>query len=440
MAPGAVVSCGPGGFLTVLAAGFSRRFVIFLGGLLPGGGEQLPGGVQEGAEFGLGEAVVDGAALRPAGDQAGLLEPGQVGGDVGLGAAELGRQFDDALFSVLQGQQDGQPGGVGQDTEQAGGLPGGRRVGSQADRHAVTVTAAAAGGTGHAGHGDAVLASDPGEESAGDAGLGVLLPLPYQGGGGSAPLARGPGDVFEREPDVAGAGAQLRGGVGDGEPAGDDEAGDGVQVDVVRLGSGQGQAGAAEGRRGPGQRLADAEVVQEGGGVVVQRVPQPAGEGVGEGVVVAVVAGGGEREGVPGVVQVGAGEQLEQVTLGVVVPWGFTGVGGGAVAQVAPLPGGDGCGGDEVAAALVVDGAAAGVQVTGQAGDRGEYRVVAVAGQGPQLRADGQGAAVGVQGGDGRAGGAAGVAGQQQARGDDAPERASREPAGGHQPDRPLGP
>ena len=61
------------------------------------------------------------------------------------------------------------------------------------------------------------------------------------------------------------------------------------QVDVVRLGSGQGQAGAAEGRRGPGQRLADAEVVQEGGGVVVQRVPQPAGEGVGEGVVVAVV-------------------------------------------------------------------------------------------------------------------------------------------------------
>ena len=207
-------------------------------------------------------------------------------------------------------------------------------------------------------------------------------------------------------------------------------------------GSGPGRVrpGAAEGRRGPGQRLADAEVVQEGGGVVVQRVPQLAGEGVGEGVVVAVVAGGGEREGVPGVVQVGAGEQLEQVTLGVVVPWGFTGVGGGAVAQVAPLPGGDGCGGDEVAAALVVDGAAAGVQVTGQAGDRGEYRVVAVAGQGPQLRADGQGAAVGVQGGDGRAGGAAGVAGQQQARGDGAAERASREPSGGHQPDRPLGP
>ncbi len=220
---------------------------------MPGGSEQLPGGLQQGAEFGLAEAVVDGAALRPAGDQAGLLEPGQVGGDVGLGAAELGGQFGDALFSVLQGQQDGQPGGVSQDTEQAGGLPGGRRVGSRADRHAVTVTAAAAGATGHAGHGDAVLAGDTAEEPAGDAGVGfqlpevfaglnvvafkelagqdgagVLLPLPDQGGGGSAPLACGPGDVLEREPDVAGAGAQLRGRVGDGEADGDDEAGDGV--------------------------------------------------------------------------------------------------------------------------------------------------------------------------------------------------------------------
>jgi len=47
-----------------------------------------------------------------------------VGGDVGLGAAELGGQISDALFPGLQGEQDGQPGGVGQDTEQAGGLPG----------------------------------------------------------------------------------------------------------------------------------------------------------------------------------------------------------------------------------------------------------------------------------------------------------------------------
>ena len=165
--------------------------------------------------------------------------------------------------------------------------------------------------------------------------------------------------------------------------------------------------------------------------MAVQRVPQPGGQGGGEGVVVAVVAGAGEREGVPGVVQVGAGEQLEQVALGVLVPAGLAGVGGCAVAQLAPLAGGDRLGGDEVAAALVVDGAAAGVQVAGQAADRGEHGVVAAAGQGPEHRADGQGAAVGVQRGDGGAGGAAGLAGQQQARGDGTAERAGREPAGG---------
>ena len=80
------------------------------------------------------------------------------------------------------------------------------------------------------------------------------------------------------------------------------------------------------------------------------------------------------------------------------------------------------------------------VQVAGQAADRGEHRVVAAAGQRPQHRADRQGAAVGVQGGDGRADGAAGVAGQQQAGGDGAAERAGREPVRGHQPDRPVRP
>jgi hypothetical protein len=128
------------------------------------------------------------------------------------------------------------------------------------------------GGTADAGHGDAVLAGDPGEESAGDAGLGfqlpevlsdpdvlafeelagqdgagALLPLPCQGRGGSAPLARGPWEVVEREPDMAGAGAQPGGRVGDGKLSGDDEAAGGVQVDVVRLGPGQVQAGAAAG-------------------------------------------------------------------------------------------------------------------------------------------------------------------------------------------------
>ena len=146
-----------------------------------------------------------------------------MGRDVGLGAAELAGQIGDALFPGLQGEQDGQPGGVGQLAEQAGGLPGGRGVGSQGDRHAVTVAApggarylrgmrdgegldvgpgqggqqrgagpggaAAAGGlpgevvsgqragsgrggAADAGHGDAVLAGDLGEEPAGDASLG----------------------------------------------------------------------------------------------------------------------------------------------------------------------------------------------------------------------------------------------------------------------------
>jgi hypothetical protein len=41
--------------------------------------------------------------LRPAGDQAGFFEDGQVGRDVGLGAAELGGEVDDAPFPGLQG-------------------------------------------------------------------------------------------------------------------------------------------------------------------------------------------------------------------------------------------------------------------------------------------------------------------------------------------------
>lgn len=113
----------------------------------------------------------------------------------------------------------------------------------------------------------------------------MLPPLPCQGRGGSAPLPCGPGDAVEREPEVAAGGAQLGGGLSDGKLLGDDEAADGIQVDVVRLGPRQVQAGAAAGWRGPGQRLADAEVVQEPGGVAVQRVPQPGGEGAGEGVV-----------------------------------------------------------------------------------------------------------------------------------------------------------
>jgi len=38
---------------------------------------------------------------------------------------------------------------------------------------------------------------------------------------------------------MLGAGAQLRGGLADGKPGGDDQAGDGVQIDIGGIGSGQ---------------------------------------------------------------------------------------------------------------------------------------------------------------------------------------------------------
>lgn len=95
---------------------------------------------------------------------------------------------------------------------------------------------------GRAGQGDAVGAGAVGEELAGEPGLGLqvpeclarlhvfavvefagqdgpgmLLPLPDHWQRGAAPLPRGPGDVFECEADVVGAGAQPRGGLGDGK-------------------------------------------------------------------------------------------------------------------------------------------------------------------------------------------------------------------------------
>ena len=116
---------------------------------------------------------------------------------------------------------------------------------------------------------------------------------------------------------MLGADAQPCGSAGDGKPAGDGELAHGVQVDVIGIGSRQVQAGAAISGRRPGHRLADAEVAQQCGGMVVQPGPHAGGERVSEGEVGGAVAGRGERECVPGVVQVGSGEQLEQVALGV---------------------------------------------------------------------------------------------------------------------------
>ena len=187
---------------------------------VPGRGEQLPGGLQLGSEFGLGEAVVDGAALGPAGDQAGFLQLDQVGGDVGLGAAELGGQVGDALFAGLQGEQDGQPGGVGQDAEQGGRLPGVVGVGSQADRHAVTVAAAAAGGAGDVRgvRGGEGLGAGPGQggQQRGAAGGGGLVEP-------GADVAFEPAELVAQRgwADAQGGGRSGDGGVGHGdlEPA-----------------------------------------------------------------------------------------------------------------------------------------------------------------------------------------------------------------------------
>jgi hypothetical protein len=70
---------------------------------------------------------------------------------------------------------------------------------------------------------------------------------------------------------VADGGAQLRGGCAGRGAAGDDEPGDGVQVDVAGVAAGQRDARAAAGGRFPGEGLADAEPAQDASGVVVQR-------------------------------------------------------------------------------------------------------------------------------------------------------------------------
>src|SRR6266536_3143805 len=121
------------------------------------------------------------------------------------------------------------------------------------------------GGIKRASHGDPVLAGALGEEFAGEPGLGLqlperlpgldifaleelagkdaagtVLPLPHDRRGGFAPLPRWPGDLFERQPDVAAAGAQPLSHGADGQPFGDGKLADGLQVDVVRIAARQG--------------------------------------------------------------------------------------------------------------------------------------------------------------------------------------------------------
>lgn len=224
------------------------------------------------------------------------------------------------------------------------------------------------------------------------------------------------------------------------QPVGDEELADCLQVDVGGIAARQGQAGAAAGGGLPGQRLVDAQAGQVPDGAGVQCGAQRGGKGVGEGVIAAAVTGRAERQHMAGVVQVGPGEQLVEVAAGVIEPTVLAGVGAGLVAELLPLLGCDHVRGGGLPAALVVDRAAAGVEMAGEVADRGENRAVAVLGQRPQDGADGEVAAVGVQAGDDTADAGGRVAWHQQARGDRAAERSWQEPLGRGQPDGPLRP
>jgi hypothetical protein len=79
------------------------------------------------------------------------------------------------------------------------------------------------------------------EELAGEEGECAVLPfLPGGWRGGRCPFAGGAGSLLEREADVADGGAQLCGGRAGRDAVGDDEPGDGVQVDVAGVAAGQG--------------------------------------------------------------------------------------------------------------------------------------------------------------------------------------------------------
>ncbi len=108
-------------------------------------------------------------------------------------------------------------------------------------------------------------------------------------------MARWPGKVFKRVPDVADAGAQPRGHLTGRELFGDGELADGLQVDAGGVTAGQCQASAALGGALPGQRLIDAQPGEVAAGVGAQHCSQRGGQGGGEFVVAAAVTGRAER-------------------------------------------------------------------------------------------------------------------------------------------------
>jgi protein-S-isoprenylcysteine O-methyltransferase Ste14 len=79
-------------------------------------------------DVGRGDAVEGLPPVGPRGDEAALLEAGQVPGDVGLRAADLRHEVRDAPLPLREAEQDGQAGRVGEAAEEPG-ADGGRLAG-----------------------------------------------------------------------------------------------------------------------------------------------------------------------------------------------------------------------------------------------------------------------------------------------------------------------
>lgn len=137
---------------------------------------------------------------------------------------------------------------------------------------------------------------------------------------------------------------------------GDDDAAYFFQVDVVEVLTGEVESVGAFLRRFPGQGLGDVQVVQDADRVLVEGISLVEGQGGWEGEVPGAVGRRSQGEGVAGVGEVGAGEELVEVALGVEVAGGlggfgtelFTGLRARAETELAPPVGADRGRGDEV--------------------------------------------------------------------------------------------
>lgn len=77
-------------------------------------------GVTELGDGGVGDEAHGDEALLAAADHAGLGEGLDVAGDVGLGETGGGDEVGDVFFAILQGAQDAEAAGFGEDTEPGG--------------------------------------------------------------------------------------------------------------------------------------------------------------------------------------------------------------------------------------------------------------------------------------------------------------------------------